>query len=245
MIFYAAAVIFILLILFIAEYFFIKKILSNKITGFQNTLMNTYYEDVNSVYKKMRGWRHDYHNHIQVMKAYLEFKNYSGLHSYLDNLSEDLITLDSVIKTGNMMCDAILNTKISIALLHEITLNIKTSVPKNIPLTDLELCVIIGNLFDNAIEGCLTLSNPELRFIRIYIRSLNENLYIAFTNACLGKRKKKHGKFFTTKQGKDHGFGLNRIDIIVKKYAAFINRQSEDGVFAVEIMFPLKSSESF
>ncbi len=239
MIFCAAALI---LILVITEYFFLKKTFNKKITDFQNGLMNTYYEDVNSVYKKMRGWRHDYHNHIQVMKAYLEFKNYTGLHSYLDNLSEDLIKLDSVIRTGNMMCDAILNTKISIALLHEIKLNVKAAVPKNIQLSDLELCVIIGNLFDNAIEGCLTLSAPELRFIRIYIRSLNENLYIAFTNSCLGRRIKNHGKFFTTKQGKDHGFGLNRIDIIVKKYAAFINRQSEDGVFAVEIMFPLKSS---
>lgn len=242
MILYAAAVIFIILILLIAEYFFIKIMFNKKIIGFQNGLMNTYYEDVNSVYKKMRGWRHDYHNHIQVMKAYLEFKNYTGLHFYLDNLSEDLIKVDSVIKTGNMMCDAILNTKIAIALSHGIKLNVKTSVPKNIPLSDLELCVIIGNLFDNAIEGCLTLPNTESRFIRIYIRSLNENLYIAFTNACLGKRKKNHGTFFTTKQGKDHGFGLHRIDLIVKKYAAFINRQSEDGVFAVEIMFPLKSS---
>ena len=170
--------------------------------------------------------------------------NYCIENLYLNNLTEDLIKVDSVIKTGNLMSDAILNTKAAIALSHDIKLNIKASIPQNITLSDLELCVIIGNLFDNAIEGALSLKEKEKRFIRLYIRKLNDNLYISFTNSCEGRRKKTQGKFLTTKEGKDHGFGSGRIDAIVKKYSAFINRQSEEGAFAVELMFPLLLSSN-
>ena len=228
-----------ILLLFILLYFLIRRAVNKRFDDFENGLINKYYEDVDSIYKKMRGWRHDFHNHIQVMKAYLEFKNYDELESYLNNLTDDLIKVDSVIKTGNLMSDAILNTKASIALSHDIKLNIKASIPQNIALSDLELCVIIGNLFDNAIEGALSLKEKEKRFIRVYIRKLNDNLYISFTNSCEGRRKKTQGKFLTTKEGKDHGFGSGRVDAIVKKYSAFINRQSEEDAFAVELMFPL------
>lgn len=233
-----------ILFLFTLLYFLIKRAVNKRFDDFQNGLLNRYYEDVDSIYKKMRGWRHDFHNHLQVMKAYLEFKNYDELETYLNNLTEDLIKVDSVIKTGNLMADAILNTKIAIALSHDIKINIKASIPQNIALSDLELCVIIGNLFDNAIEGALSLKEKEKRFIRVYIRKLNGNLYISFTNSCEGRRKKTQGKFLTTKQGKDHGFGSSRIDAIVKKYSAFINRQSEEGAFAVELMFPLVLSSN-
>ncbi|UTC67074.1 MULTISPECIES: sensor histidine kinase [unclassified Treponema] len=237
-------VLILILLMFILLYFLIKRAVNKRFDDFQNGLINKYYQDVDSIYKKMRGWRHDFHNHLQVMKAYLEFKNYDELENYLSNLTEDLIKVDSVIKTGNLMSDAILNTKTAIALSHDIKLNIKASIPQNIALSDLELCVIIGNLFDNAIEGTLSLKEKEKRFIRVYIRKLNGNLYISFTNSCEGRRKKTQGKFLTTKQGKDHGFGSSRIDAIVKKYSAFINRQSEEGAFAVELMFPLVLSSN-
>ena len=109
-----------ILLLFILLYFLIRRAVNKRFDDFENGLINKYYEDVDSIYKKMRGWRHDFHNHIQVMKAYLEFKNYDELESYLNNLTEDLIKVDSVIKTGNLMSDAILNTKAAIALSHDI-----------------------------------------------------------------------------------------------------------------------------
>lgn len=230
---------FIVVALLMGEYFLVKRLTAQKFDNFQNSVMHTYYEDVDGIYKKMRGWKHDFHNHLQVMNAYLELQNYDELNAYLDTLCDDMVKVDTVIKTGNMMGDAILNTKAALAAERNIALNIKAAVPKNIPISDLELCVIIGNLFDNAIEGCLTLEDVSQRFIRVYIWNWNENFYISFTNSCAGKRNMHGGKFFTTKTGKHHGFGLSRIDEIAKKHGAYRNRQSEEGVFACELMFPL------
>ncbi len=229
-----------IIFLLILEYIIIKRRNIKKFNLWQKNLIDRYYNDVDLIYKKMRGWRHDYHNHIQVMKAYLELGKYKEIEEYLNNLNDDLQEIDTSIKTGNLMADAILNTKVSLATAKNIKLNIKVAIPKNIPLSDLDLCVVLGNLLDNAIEACMTLDDEEERFIRIYMRQLNENFYISITNSYKGTRKKLSGKYFTTKSGKNHGFGSTRVDGIVKKHNAYINRQSEEGAFAVEVMFPLK-----
>ena len=67
------------------------------------------------MYRQMRGWRHDYHNHIQTMKAYLTMRQLEDLNRYFQELDQDLTTVDTVIKTGNVMIDAILNSKLSLA----------------------------------------------------------------------------------------------------------------------------------
>jgi sensor histidine kinase regulating citrate/malate metabolism len=61
------------------------------------------------------------------------------------------------------------------------------------------------------------------------------HLYISVTNATLGRPQKN---FLTTKLGSDHGFGLRRIDQLVAKYGGYVNRQTEEGIFATEIAIP-------
>ena len=58
------------------------------------------------MYRQMRGWRHDYKNHIATMKIHLEQGNYELLGNYLNELDRDLTTVDTVLKTGNVMVDA-------------------------------------------------------------------------------------------------------------------------------------------
>ena len=67
------------------------------------------------MYRKMRGWRHDYRNHIQVLKTYADKGDLPSIIGYLKDLEADLYTVDTVFKTGNPMTDAILNSKIALA----------------------------------------------------------------------------------------------------------------------------------
>ena len=151
------------------------------------------------MYQQVRGWRHDYHNHVQMMKAYLSQGQYQQLDAYLDQLTTDLSTVDTVIKTGNVMVDAILNSKISIAKSRQIAINAKAIVPKQFECSDLELCIVIGNLMDNAIEACMELSNPADRFIRIYLDVIKGKFYLCITNSMNRSIHKVHGKYRTTK----------------------------------------------
>jgi len=92
-----------------------SKRIEKQIESYQHELIETHYREVDNMYRQIRGWRHDYRNHIQTMKAYAATENWKAIKNYLDLLDEDLTTVDTVIKTGNPMTDAILNSKISLA----------------------------------------------------------------------------------------------------------------------------------
>lgn len=218
--------------------FFMPWYVDKKISGFQNELVGKHYAEVETMYRKMRGWRHDYHNHIQVLKAHMEFGAYDEAEQYLDMLNNDLTMVDTVVKTGNVMVDAILNSKLTMIKEKGIDVDTTAIVPQEVPFSGIDLSVLIGNLLDNAMEACMQMSDEENRFIRIYIDIVKKQLYISVTNSMKGKAKKNGVQYLSTKEGV-HGFGLWRIDRIVTKYGGFINRQNEEGVFATEVMLPL------
>ena len=216
---------------------FLSKRLDSKIASYQHELIETHYREVDNMYRKMRGWRHDYRNHIQAMKAYAASEDWDAIKRYLDLLDDDLTTVDTVIKTGNTMTDAILNSKISLAASKNIKVIADAYIPVKLQLSEIDLCCIIGNLFDNAIEASVKLPEEE-RLIRVYMDLRNTQLYISFTNFTAGKKMKKEGKLFRSTKGKGHGFGLIRIDAIVERLDGYISRNSEDGAFTTEILLP-------
>lgn len=209
------------------------------IGAYQNDLLEKHFEEVENMYRQTRGWRHDYRNHIQTMKAYLAMNEIEKLESYLDELDTDLTTVDTVIKTGNVMIDAILNSKISLAKARSIKVDAKAIVPKQLNMSEVDLSVIIGNLMDNAIEACSNVKDENDRFIRVYIDILKGQLYIYVMNSTSGKLKRKGKIYISTKNSRNHGFGLMRMDKVVEKHKGYLNRQDEEGVFATEVMLPL------
>ena len=151
------------------------------------------------------------------------------LEQYLGELDKDLTTVDTVIKTGNVMIDAVLNSKISLAKAGNIAV---------------DFSLLIGNLMDNAMEACMKIEDEAKRFIRIYIDILKGQLYIYIINSTEGRVNGKIAapgnriRYLSGKGGRSHGFGLMSVDRVVKRNKDYIDRQDEENVFATEIMLP-------
>lgn len=214
-----------------------SKKLDQRLASYQHELIETHYREVDNMYRQMRGRRHDYRNHIQTMKAYAANGDLDAIRHYLDLLDEDLTTVDTVIKTGNPMTDAILNSKISLAKSKEIQVTADAHIPVRLKSSEIDLCCILGNLFDNAIDASMKLP-PEQRMIRVYMDMKGTQLYISFTNFTAGKKLSKVGGVFRSAKGEGHGFGLVRIDAIVERLDGYLTRNSEDGAFTTEILLP-------
>lgn len=210
------------------------RMIDRRIATYQNDLITKHCDEVQNIYRTMRGWRHDTHNHIQALLALSD--DGEKTREYLLKLNDDLTQIDTVLKTGNVMIDAILNSKLSLIKSKNIAVQAKAVVPCEMKLSEIDLCVIIGNLLDNAMEACLRDNGKP--WIRVYIGVLKGQLYISVSNSVLGKLKKSGRSYLSTKSN-DHGFGLLRVDHIAAKYSGYVNRQNEDGVFATEIMLPL------
>ena len=190
----------------------LSKYINRQLAAYQSELVQTHYQEVENMYRQIRGWRHDYRNHIQVLKSYAKDGDLAQISKYLDELDEDLSTVDTVIKTGNKMTDAILNSKISLAKSKHIPVVADAHVPVALKTSEMDLC--------------------------IYMDMKNTQLYMSFTNFTATKKQKKiSGRFHTTK-GQGHGFGLVRIDDIVERYGGYLSRNSEDGAFTTEILLP-------
>ena len=160
---------------------------------YQNKLLERQFEEIDNTYREMRGWRHDYKNHMQVLKIYVENRQWENARDYIVQMNEDLESIDHVIKTGNIMADAIVNSKVSLAKKKDIKLDVTAKIPKEIPMTDVEFCVVFGNIMDNAIEACEKLASKENKFIRVYIGVFKKQFYMSVSNSTdQRKRTKKY-----------------------------------------------------
>lgn len=233
----ALAIIIALLIVFLIRY---RKRVESKAQLQIKVQIERHYDEVKNIYATMRGWRHDYHNHIQTLKGLMALDKYQEMEKYLDELDEDLENVDTMIKSGNITIDAILNSKVSLAMSRNIEVNLSAYADEKMTVSDIDLCIIIGNLIDNAIDACMEIDDIDRRFIRIYIGKLKKQLYISVTNSTAEKVRNNTGIFPTKKADKAmHGNGLKRVDTTTEKYGGFVNRQNEPEVFATEIMLPL------
>lgn len=207
------------------------------IDAMQRKFLSHQYEEIKNVYLNMRGWRHDYHNHIQAMKAYLAMGEAEELQEYISKLEKELDSVDSLVKSGNIMMDAILNSKISIMLKHGIQVDFKAVLPEELKIKDIDMCVMVSNLLENAIESCMKVPIDK-RFIRIYSEVFGSQFYMSIQNSAEEEPDFNQRNYISTKRG-EHGLGMKRVQFLVDKYEGFLNLQNEPGIFASEITIPL------
>ena len=204
---------------------------------FQQEVLSRQYDEIRGIYLDMRGWRHDYHNHLQVMKADLAAGHLKELSAYLDELERDLDRVDTYVKSGNLMVDAILNSKLSLAEKGGVTVTCKAVVPESLTVDDVDLCVILGNLLDNALESCEKLADGE-RWLRVYLAARGSQLYVSIQNSAVEDPSFNACNYITEKRG-NHGLGMKRVAAVVDKYEGFLNLANEPGIFAAEVSLPL------
>ncbi len=88
---------------------------AKRLEYFQNDLLARQVGEVENLYGQIRGMRHDLRNHAQTMRAYLDLNQLEELKKYLRDLGQSFEQVDNVLRTGNVMADAILNSKLSLA----------------------------------------------------------------------------------------------------------------------------------
>ena len=207
--------------------------IDRRIAVYQNDLIAKHCEEVQNVYRTMRGWRHDYHNHIQAMLALTDKPQ--QLRAYLLKLNSDLTTVDTVIKTGNVMVDAILNSKLSLIQSHQINLHAKAVVPSDLKISEIDLCIVIGNLLDNAMEAALEAEQPQMG-----LNIIQNKAGVAITisnsfldNGAVPHKKKKKG--VSTKAG-HQGIGLSNAQKIIGSYDNVLSETTMQGGCFVQHM---------
>lgn len=206
-----------------------------RLVEMQEAQAKQHLEEVRSIHSEMRGYKHDFHHHLQALKGQLEAGETGRALAYIEQLDRNLQTVDTLLKTGNVTVDAILSAKLAQARAAGIAVTVQANLPPELALSDLELSIVLGNLLDNAIEACG--STEGEKFLRLTLCLKGSMLYCYLLNAA-GKKQLKHGSLFSTSKTGLHGFGLHRAEAIIAQHGGWVKFNSEDGAFTSEFLVP-------
>ncbi len=208
---------------------------NRKLAEYQSEQAARHLAEVRGIHQEMRGFKHDFHHHLQTLKGQLEAGEVQRAMEYIAELDRKLMELDTLLKTGNVALDAIFSAKLTQAKAAGIVVTVKAVVPDALSLSDVELSIVLGNLLDNAIEAAK--NAPGERFIRIYMGMKGKMLYFSMLNTA-GEKKKKQGGLFASAKAGAHGFGLMRAEAVLQKHGGWCKYNSEDGAFTSEFLVP-------
>lgn len=247
---YQAANIFIVLFVFlifilnIIIYYLILKISKDNLTINRNNLINqhsnmmiNHYREMVNTDKKLRRVRHDFDNHLSYMRKYIQHKEYEELENYINKIKTESEHIASFPRTGNEAIDGILEFKLSLAQQKGINVTVLGSAPQKLDIEDYDLCCILTNIIDNAIEACDLLNDiDEEKFIKCSFSIYKKFLKIEIINPVDNYNK----DFTTKKQDKElHGIGLESIKIAIEKCNGFCYFGVEDKYFHSKILINL------
>lgn len=191
-------------------------------------------KEIINMYTDMIGWKHDFRNHINMILGMLEVSTKEEVISYINEINGNIRELDKNMYTDNIAINSILITKMKVIDEKNIKINLDLKIDSKIKISNVDICIILGNLLDNAIEACSIING--YKFIDLKIVSKNDKLIIKIINNTNGYVNEVNGKFLSTKNNYTNGIGLIQIDNIIKKYSGYINRKHENNIFTTHMM---------
>lgn len=194
-------------------------------------------KDMASITENLRKLRHDMNNHIGLIKNLIYAQRYEELREYIDEVYLDVAVANEYIVSENTALAVVLNTKKSKA--KELNIEFQSIIAvSDLQMQDKDICVLFGNLLDNAIEAAAMAVNKK--FIDLSIQQIPSGCIIECENSMGKKPEMKKGKFMSNKENAYlHGIGTENIQDIVAKYHGEIKFNFDDEVFSVRIVIPL------
>lgn len=201
-------------------------------------LYNRHIEEQENSMLEFRKARHDLKHQLIYLLQLSEDKEYIELQQFLEDLIDKaLLDKLTIAKTDNSIIDALVNYKYSIAKRLGIEFIVKLDIPMRLPFNNADLCIILGNALDNALEANRK-SDIERRYIKLNMKVDKHNLIIIVINSFDGNiNRNKKGKILTSKLNRvNHGMGLDSIERSVNKYQGIMKTSFTERIFSLEIL---------
>lgn len=208
----------------------------------QAAMQKDYIREIEAANDQVRGFRHDYRNHIQVIGGYLQHQRYREIEQYLSEISHFLDDTDIHISTGNPTVDAVLGSKLIIARKNNIDVEYTVQIPEEVTISPMDLGCLLGNLMDNALEACMRMKDRETeKGIELTIDVHQEHLSIAISNTTDPIPDPRIYGLPPTRKGAGHGIGMANIRRIVDHYQGMMQIRCEENTFFVLILLPVRA----
>lgn len=184
-------------------------------------------------------YRHDMRHHLALIGGYAAEGDLQKIKDYLAIAEVDIDTLTPVRYCENETVNLILSSFQTRANKTGVVLNIDVKLPPQLNINDTELCALLSNALENAINAASQMDDEKLRKVHIYAVINNNKLVISTENAYMGKIE-MDGELPKSKlENSGHGFGIKSMIAIVERHNGLYSIETEGGVFILQLMLPL------
>lgn len=198
----------------------------------QNELLERDYTTLNNAYEINAKLFHDFHNHIGVLHQLLSHKKLDEAMQYLDELQIPIREMTDTVWTNDDTIDYLINSKAAAAKERGIRYQVQVEFPHHTNLRSADLCAILGNLLDNALEAAGQIPEKKKRFINLTIRRINQMLIIKVENSFSTPPSIAGGEIKTSKKENGlHGWGLKSARTAAEKYDGIVQTSYAENVF--------------
>lgn len=192
-----------------------------------------HYEYLKNRERDTRKFRHDIKNHLLTLATLYQQEDYSTVDSYLLELTSQVELLGNRITVQNEIADAVINRFYSEALQHNIHFNIHGHFPNSCNLSAYCICTVLSNLLSNALAATIEAKGEG---ISMGIRSNEQQIFFTIENPYCTTPVIEKGHFLTHKADmKNHGLGLENVNLCIKKNGGYLETHTENNIFSVHV----------
>jgi len=193
-------------------------------------------QDVKENEEQVRRLRHDLNNHISVIRSLCEDGNYEEIIEYTGHLKDEIALAGNIVLTGNKVADLVIRSKLKIAKEHSIDFTFNGSLEHLSTMDGPDICGLLANAYDNAIEACLPQHEP---YIHTKVFTSRNYTAIQITNSVDKKVPIHDNQIASTKGEKEsHGYGIKIMKQIAHKYGGKCTLHCNDKELTVKIVLP-------
>ncbi|MEG2144790.1 MAG: ATP-binding protein, partial [Oscillospiraceae bacterium] len=204
----------------------------------QLQMQNENYKKLNEYLNETSRLRHDMRHHMHVIADFARNSNFEEINRYITSFEDENMLRSEAPVCKNKTVDVILRHYMGIAAGGGVDVKLQVDLPKELSISDTELCVIFGNLAENAQEACLK-SQEKRAFIDIKAYVRGSQLIMCFSNSYSGEIHREEKNFFSTKHA-GVGIGISSVMAIAKRHGGDVKITTENNIFKAYVMLNLE-----
>ena len=211
-----------------------------EILNTRNDMMEANYQGLEKAYAENQMLNHDYKNHmLSVRQLIKEYRREDAL-EYIDAYISLTAKVNRRINSGSKILDIIVNSKLGEAKAKNIDFTCDVGYVGDTGITDMDMCALMANLLDNAIEACERIEG-ERAWISLKVVRKNDMLLIKLGNSIAASDALKKD-FFQSKKDKQefHGWGMKSVEKVLKKYDGSKEHYIGEKEFEIFISIPIE-----
>ena len=185
--------------------------------------LNRYVEEAKTRYDETKSFRHDIRNHIAVVKNLLQSGKMEEAVSYMEDMDDIAEKMSFPCSTNNPVVDILVGNKLGIAKSMGIDVDCSLLLPYPCSLRDIDICIVLSNALDNAIQACKCPDGIE-KYIHVSGRIQGDFLMMEIENSFHGKGAFKKGT------------GLSNVKKVAEKYGGAMSIETQENRFVLHVL---------